>query len=336
MNKIIAIVLTYNRLELLKECINSLRQQTAPVDKILVVDNASTDGTAAWLAAQSDLQVLTMPFNMGGSGGFKKAIAAAYELEFDWIWILDDDAFPERDCLRILKETAAKHVDKKIVLAPLVIEGDRVDHEHRGFVDFKKIQFPLQVTTSDQVIRAAGPEMSITFASFIGMFINREIVTDVKFPDSSYFIFQEDLEYSIRIVKAGYPIFLIKHAAVHHKKKGTLPVSHFTENKAVPAPVRKPRRTILQFLQDKRTKYKDVSRINPLQFISKRNWIWTIMQHDGMSLPLAAYLVRDITRSMAYVLLSKSNNKLLLTLFTATYIQGLTGKLDNQRFLNRR
>ncbi|MGV3704174.1 MAG: glycosyltransferase [Arcticibacter sp.] len=336
MNKTIAIVLTYNRLSLLKECINCLRGQTLAVDHILVVDNASTDGTGEWLAGQSDLQVLTMPENLGGSGGFKKAISTAYELNFDWIWILDDDAFPEKNCLRILKEAAARKGDKNFVLAPLVIQGDRVDHEHRGFVNFKKIQFPLQINTSERLVRNAGPEMQITFASFIGMFISREIVADVKFPDSSYYIFQEDLEYSIRIVKAGYPIFLVKNAAVHHKEKGTLPVEYFTEKRDVPVTPAKARRTILQFLEDKRTKYRDRTRIKPTLFISKRNWIWTIMQHDGMSLPLAAYLVKDIARAMSYVLLSKSNNRLLLSLFTATYLQGLTGKLNNQQFLNKK
>lgn len=334
MNKTVAIVLTYNRLALLKECISSLRNQSVPVDQILVVNNASTDGTHEWLSAQEDLLVFTMPLNLGGSGGFVKAISEAYALDFDWIWILDDDAFPEKNCLRNLKTVAESKNDKQLVLAPLVIEGDRIDHEHRGFIDFNKIKFPLQVTTSDQIIHAAEPVMGISFASFIGMFINREIVSEIKFPNPSYFIFQDDLEYCIRIMKAGYPIFLVKNAVVHHKQKGLLPVERFFDGTAVAAPVSKPRKTVFQFLQDKRVKYTDASRINPLLFISKRNWIWTIMQHNGMSVRLAAYLVKDISRSMSYVLLSKANNGLLFKLFRATYFQGLTGKLDNQRFLN--
>lgn len=336
MNKTVAIVLTYNRLALLKECISSLRGQSAPVDQILVVNNASTDGTLEWLSEQQDLLVFTMPFNMGGSGGFVKAITEAYALNFDWIWILDDDAFPDRNCLRNLKAVAETTDSRQIVLAPLVIEGDRIDHEHRGFIDFKKIKFPLQMTTSDQIIHAAEPVMGISFASFIGMFISRDIVTEVKFPNPSYFIFQDDLEYCIRITKAGYPIYLVKSAVVHHKHKGTVPVERFFDGTAMMAPVMKPRKTVFQFLQDKRVKYTDASRINPMLFISKRNWIWTIMQHNGMSLRLAAYLIKDISRSMSYVVLSRANNGLLFKLFRATYFQGLTGKLDNQQFLSRR
>jgi len=335
MNKTVAIVLTYNRLALLQECINSLRCQSEPVDQILVVNNASTDGTKEWLQDQADLLVFTMPFNMGGSGGFVKAISEAYALDFDWIWILDDDAFPEKDCLRKLKEVAATK-DKKIVLAPLVIEGDRIDHEHRGFIDFKRIKFPLQVTTSDQLIQAADPVTQISFASFIGMFIGREIVSDVQFPNASYFIFQDDLEYCIRIGKAGYPIFLVKSAVVHHKVKGTKPIEQFFSGTTAALSTKKPGRTVLQFLQDKRVKYIDPARINPLLFISKRNWIWTIMQHHGMSFRLAIYLFKDISRSMTYVLLSKGNNMRLFSLFRATYMQGLTGRLNNQQFLNKR
>lgn len=336
MNKTVAIVLTYNRIALLKECISSLRNQSLPLDQILVVNNGSTDGTPEWLAAQEDLLVFNMPSNIGGSGGFVKALSEAYALDYDWIWILDDDAFPEKNCLRKLKEVAGKKQSRHIVLAPLVIEGDRIDHEHRGFIDFNKIKFPLQVTTSDQVIRDADPVMQITFASFIGMFISREVISEVKFPDPSYFIFQDDLEYCIRINKAGYPIFLVKEAVVHHKKIGTVPVEHFFNGSGVTAPPKKPQRTVLQFLQDKRVKYTDVTRINPVLFISKRNWIWTIMQHNGMSLRLAAYLAKDIARAMSYVLLSKANNRMLFTLFRATYVQGLTGRLDNQRFISRK
>lgn len=336
MNKTVAIVLTYNRLALLRECIDCLRRQSEPVDQILVVNNASTDGTTEWLNAQDDLKVITTSVNLGGSGGFAKAIQEAYAMNFDWVWILDDDAFAEKNCLRNLKEVAAAKASRKIVLAPLVIEGDRIDHEHRGFIDFNQIQFPLQVTTSDQLIQSAAPVMEISFASFIGMFISREIIADIKYPNSEYYIFQDDLEYCIRIGKAGYPIFLVKNAVVHHKLKGTVPIEQFFDGKSLKPAPKKPARTILQFLQDKRVKYRDPAKINPVLFISKRNWICTIMKYHGLSLRLAVYLIKDISRSMTYVLLSKANNRRLFTLFRATYVQGLTGKLDNQQFLNRR
>ena len=65
--KIIAVVVTYNRKELLKKCIGKLRENNP--SQIIVVNNDSTDGTAQWLETQTDLMVIQQE-NLGGSGGF--------------------------------------------------------------------------------------------------------------------------------------------------------------------------------------------------------------------------------------------------------------------------
>ena len=67
--KIATVVVTYNRLELLKDCIESLRNQTRKIDEIFVINNSSTDGTEEWLSRQNDLTTITQP-NTGGAGGF--------------------------------------------------------------------------------------------------------------------------------------------------------------------------------------------------------------------------------------------------------------------------
>jgi len=53
--KIAAVVVTYNRLELLKQCIDSIKNQTRKPDEIIVVNNSSTDGTLEWLNPNKDL-----------------------------------------------------------------------------------------------------------------------------------------------------------------------------------------------------------------------------------------------------------------------------------------
>lgn len=334
--KTVAIVLTYNRLSLLKECIKCLRNQSIPADGIIVVNNGSIDGTAVWLSQQADLSIVTMAVNIGGSGGFKRAIEEAYKLKSDWIWLLDDDAFPDKDCLKNLYQVAAIKNNNQIVLAPLVIEGDDVDHLHRGYVNFNKIQFPLQIKTNNQIFETENNIVDISFASFIGMFIGRDIITKIDFPHSHYFIFQEDLEYSMRITRAGYPIYLVKDAVIHHKIKGTVPVHHFTSNQYCGEEKKKERRTVSQIFNDKRDKYSDLSKINLLLFISKRNWLWTIMQYNGMNFQLILFLIKDIFRSSAYVVLSRSNRRLLLHLFYTMYSQGLSGKFDNSSILSVR
>ena len=98
--KIIAVVVTYNRLSLLKRNLDCLRQNK-PLSSIIVVNNGSTDGTAEWLAEQQDVMVLTQA-NVGGSGGFYTGIQHACQCGADWIWCMDDDVFPRPDCLKFL------------------------------------------------------------------------------------------------------------------------------------------------------------------------------------------------------------------------------------------
>ncbi|WP_432710811.1 glycosyltransferase [Pedobacter sp.] len=333
MKKTVATVLTFNRIDLLKECIKCIRSQTVPVDHIIVVNNASTDGTEEWLNTQPDLEVITTNKNLGGSGGFKKGFEKAYEHQSEWIWMMDDDAFPESDCLENLLKESELLTDNKIVLAPVVIEGDKVDHMHRGYINFDKIKFPLQVHTNDKIFQTEGNLVEISFASFIGLFIKREIITEINFPHPNYYIFQEDMEYSIRIVKAGFPIYLVKNALIYHKTRRKPVLNEPNTITFSSKSYEKQKRTISQFYYDKREKYEELSKINPLLFISKRNWLWTIMQHNGMNMPLFLFLVNDIFRSAAYILFSKSNNKLLFNLFYAMYSQGLSGKFDNATIL---
>ena len=104
--KISAVVVTYNRLSLLKRTISSLLSQTYSLQQVYVVNNGSTDGTKEWLDRQQHLTVVHQE-NVGGSGGFYTGIQKAYEDGADWIWCMDDDVFPRPTCLeQLLKERA--------------------------------------------------------------------------------------------------------------------------------------------------------------------------------------------------------------------------------------
>ena len=100
-NRVAAVVVTYNRLEFLKRCVNSLHKQTVPCD-ILVVDNASTDETAQWLESQTDIFFHNTGSNLGGAGGFHYGMRWAVEANYDYLWVMDDDCFPKTDALEKL------------------------------------------------------------------------------------------------------------------------------------------------------------------------------------------------------------------------------------------
>ena len=84
MEKVIAVVVTYNRQALLSECIAALRKQSRPLDAILIINNGSTDGTEAWLTQQPDIIFINQN-NAGSSGGFSTGIKWAYENKYAWI-----------------------------------------------------------------------------------------------------------------------------------------------------------------------------------------------------------------------------------------------------------
>ncbi|HYD31091.1 MAG TPA: glycosyltransferase, partial [Azospirillaceae bacterium] len=119
--RVAAVIVTYNRLPLLQTCVAAVRQQTRPADRIIVVDNASTDGTSEWLSSQRDLTVVTQP-NSGSAGAYHSGIAAALASDDDWIWCMDDDGVPEVKALEELERQATRH--DLAMAGPLVVTLD--------------------------------------------------------------------------------------------------------------------------------------------------------------------------------------------------------------------
>lgn len=212
-NQFVAVVVvTYNRLELLKECLTSLRNQSRQPDVIVVVNNASTDGTGAWLKTQDDLIILERSVNEGSAGGFHFGMKYAFEHNYDWVWVMDDDAAPHADCLEKMLN-ANKEENALKVLAPLVKEGNTLITNHRSnfYVkpDLSGFQQPLK----------PGKELEpqvIEFASFVGFMISKQLIAKCGLPDKDLFFQNDDVEYCLRINKYG-KILLVPSAIIEHK-----------------------------------------------------------------------------------------------------------------------
>ena len=94
------VIVTYNRLELLKECIENCIRQTTQFAKIIIINNCSTDGTEAYLQQyKSDARfvISNQAENLGGAGGFRVGLELAGKEELDWVLIIDDDAMIAED-----------------------------------------------------------------------------------------------------------------------------------------------------------------------------------------------------------------------------------------------
>ena len=210
--KIIAVVVTFNRLELLKRNISCLRQNK-PISKIVVVNNGSTDGTGDWLAGETDLKVITQE-NVGGSGGFYTGIDYAYNDGADWIWCMDDDVFPRADCL----EKMLVHADRKDVgiLAPRRLqEGKIFTHDFLSY----NLTNPFKSMYKDRIAKMeVNKPLEISGTAFEGPFIRRDVVERIGLPNKDLFIFCDDTDYCLRAVFAGFSILYVPDALMDKEK----------------------------------------------------------------------------------------------------------------------
>lgn len=209
--KVIAVVVTYNRSQLLKRNIACLRKNSPHA--IIVVNNGSTDDTREWLAEQTDLIVITQA-NVGGSGGFYTGIQQAMERGADWIWCMDDDVFPRPDCLsNLLDHTASEEVG---ILAPRRLMEDNIFTN-----DFQAVNLTNPFTSmykkklKKQVINKP---VEILGTAFEGLFIRKEAVEKIGLPNKDLFIFCDDTDYCLRAVLAGYKILYIPSALMDKEK----------------------------------------------------------------------------------------------------------------------
>lgn len=209
---IIAVVVTYNRKELLKRNIHCL-QQNKPLSSIVIVNNGSTDGTTQWLETQEGLTVINQA-NVGGSGGFYTGIQYAYQAGADWIWCMDDDVFPRADCLeQLLLQTHRPEVG---ILAPRRLqEGKIFTHDFQEY----NLTNPFASMYSRRLSKQEVTEPTeIKGTAFEGPFIRREVVERIGLPNKDLFIFCDDTDYCLRTVLAGYKIVYVPTALMDKEK----------------------------------------------------------------------------------------------------------------------
>jgi GT2 family glycosyltransferase len=194
-----AVVVTYNRLELLKRCLDHLQHQSRPPEAILVVDNASTDGTAEMLAARSDVKTMRLDSNLGGAGGFERGLAAAHADGYEWLWLLDDDTLVEERCLETLLAGVRRAPRRPSVMTSAVRWRDSSLHPmNRPW---------LRIAPRGQYAQAAAAGLApIRAATFVSTMVRRDAVDRHGLPPGHYFVWLDDIQYTARVLhdEAGY------------------------------------------------------------------------------------------------------------------------------------
>lgn len=218
MTSVCAVVVTYNRKHMLERCLAALTAQTVAVSHIVVVDNGSSDGTAAMLGQYPDprLLVTSLAINTGAAGGFSVGVKQAYETGAEAVWVMDDDVFPDPDALEELLLARSSLIARGAAFAFLVSVARSLGGLLTEVPDIdrrpNRIGFP---GWPDLLEEALVPVRGATFASIL---LPRETLRDHGFPIAAMFIFGEDREFTVRVTR-DRPGFLVGRSKVIHARK---------------------------------------------------------------------------------------------------------------------
>jgi rhamnopyranosyl-N-acetylglucosaminyl-diphospho-decaprenol beta-1,3/1,4-galactofuranosyltransferase len=221
--RVVAVVVTFNRLPLLQGLVARLRE-VPEVDEILVVDNASSDGTGEWLSgfearcARTSTTVLhrTLSENRGGAGGFHDGLAWAMERGADLAWLMDDDGLPDVDSLG----TLLARREQLDFWGPVVV--DEANPE--------RLVFPIRLPGGTRVVHrmddvaAAAVDGLIrdVVIPFNGVLVTRDLVERIGLPREEFFIWGDDHEYRLRAEREGGRVATVVDARVRHPSVGDL------------------------------------------------------------------------------------------------------------------
>lgn len=233
-----AVVVTFNRKELLIECLESLVNQSKPLDAIYIIDNYSSDNTDQLLlekgyisklppkevsepwendtifnldnSTSHDINIyyVRMNQNTGGAGGFYEGQYRAYNKGYKWLWLMDDDGYASDDCLEILlKETIKSNL---LALNPLVINRD--EHSKLSFGLDNDINLYVEAmsnaNSSGLIMEKANP--------FNGTLLNSEIMKSCGFIKKEMFIWGDETEYFLRLKNKGFSYATAVNAKFYH------------------------------------------------------------------------------------------------------------------------
>lgn len=203
-----AVVVTYNRLPMLKEVIAALQNSKTAVDHIIIVDNHSEEDTQLYLTGLgSQIEYVRLEENLGGAGGFNHGVRYFMEeTDDDYVWLMDDDTVPHADTLTELTQYADANPEFGFLSSDV-----RWTDGHRALMNLPAPMNRLRVIPED----ATEPEQ-LRNATFVSLLMKREVIAKIGLPITDFFIWGDDIEYTERAGRL-YPGYFIPTAKVTHK-----------------------------------------------------------------------------------------------------------------------
>lgn len=220
--KVDAVIVTYNRLKLLKECISAVLNQTKSINNIIVVNNSSSDGTPEYLKElrkkNEKVKIINLKMNIGGAGGFNAGLKYFFnESNSDFAWIMDDDAIPFPNTL----ENLVLPIENDIRFGFLASNVRWID-DSTCVMNIPRISRTWYKGTENNLI-------NIDSASFVSLLIPRKTIEKIGFPIADFFIWGDDVEYTTRITKNGLPGYFVLDSKLIHKIYKNITTNIFQE-----------------------------------------------------------------------------------------------------------
>lgn len=207
---IASVTVAYDGEALLPRHIDALLNQTRPLSEVIVVNNASPDGTLQLLSkSYPQVTVINLPLNAGVGGGYAAGLQYAInERGHGWVWLFDQDSVPAPECLQRLLEGLdglTSTASEVALLAPLCLHEDsgREYPSLRWKNGWQKVRVQEDITFVDAVISS-------------GSLIRRDAIQRAGPPRSDFFIDSVDLEHCLRLRSKGYKIAVVRAAVLHH------------------------------------------------------------------------------------------------------------------------
>jgi len=219
MKNIGIVIVTYNRLDYLKDLIESIRKQTYKEYKIICINNSSTDGTEEWLNQQADIVVITQE-NCGGAGGFYTGLKYIAENGFDYAWIMDDDVLVKENSL---EELVVKTDECSGFLCSKVVDEQDRPCNVPGI--WTRKQSNGEQEWSEKIEKNL---VKLSVTSFVSVLIPVNVINEIGLPYKEFYIWGDDTEYTRRISEK-YDSYLCGTSIVIHRRKINKVLSIFTE-----------------------------------------------------------------------------------------------------------
>jgi GT2 family glycosyltransferase len=310
-----AVVVTFNRKEMLIECLQALLTQSRELQSVYVIDNASTDGTRDFLIAHDLLLCPRVHYtrltrNTGGAGGFAHGMELAMKDGHDWLWVMDDDAEPAHDALEHLLAALDPNDAQPPPLCSLKCTPDgELLLAYLGFVDwtYRPLECVRPIAGS---ALASGARPDIEMATFVGLMVPRWLVERIGLPKAEFFIHADDIEYCMRM-RGIAKIRLVPASIVLHKEE-------------IRAAYRQVARLGRSSLRIRFERYW-------ISYYAPRNYIWLARRYAGLRPAILAQVALTFCRRIAGILVHDDHKIRRIRFVANQFLDGFRGVFDNDK-----